>query len=81
MKKFRINSNIFYEVFKYAIAMLAAVLLAVFLIRLQGQDVGAAGSALVYGAFDALLGNKFLDPEDNTARLAENLLKYKFFPP
>ena len=35
--------------------------------------------ALVYGAFDALLGNKFLDPQDNETRLAANLLKYKFF--
>ena len=35
--------------------------------------------ALIYGAYDALLGNNFLDPEDNITRLAENLLKYKFF--
>lgn len=35
--------------------------------------------ALVYGAFDSLLGNKFLDPVDNESRLSENLLKYNFF--
>ncbi len=34
---------------------------------------------LVYSAFEALLGNNFLDPEDNETRLADNLLKYKFF--
>ncbi len=35
--------------------------------------------SLVYSAFEALLGNNFLDPEDNETRLADNLLKYKFF--
>lgn len=35
--------------------------------------------SLVYSAYEALLGNSFLDPEDNETRLYENLLKYKFF--
>ncbi len=35
--------------------------------------------SLIYGAYEALLGDRFLDPEDNEARLAENLLKYKYF--
>lgn len=35
--------------------------------------------SLIYGAYEALLGDRFLDPEDNETRLAENLLKYKYF--
>lgn len=51
MKKLHMNSGILYEVVKYVVAVLAVMLLGVFLIRVQGQDVGEAGRALVYGAF------------------------------
>lgn len=54
MKKVRLNSGILYEIFKYVIAVLAVMLLGVFLIRIQGQDVSAAGKALVYGAFGSM---------------------------
>lgn len=33
----------------------------------------------VYGAYDAVLGNSFLDPTDNLTRLYDNLIKYPFF--
>ncbi len=35
--------------------------------------------SLIYGAYDALLANRFLDPTDNETRLADNLLKYPYF--
>ncbi len=33
----------------------------------------------IYTEYNALLANRFLDPDDNLTRLADNLLKYKFF--
>lgn len=54
MKKSRINSAILYEIFKYVVAVFAVMLLGIFLIRIQGQDVLAAGKALVYGAFGSM---------------------------
>ncbi|MBQ0084346.1 MAG: PD-(D/E)XK nuclease family protein [Clostridiales bacterium] len=35
--------------------------------------------AVVYSAYNALLGGRFLDPQDNLDRLASSLLDYKFF--
>ncbi len=35
--------------------------------------------AFVYGAYNAMLGSQFLDPNDSMSRLADNLLKYKYF--
>lgn len=59
MKKLHISSGVFYEIVKYAIAVLAVMLLGVFLILVQGQDVAEAGHALVYGAFGSMtrIGN------------------------
>ena len=51
MRRIRLRSGILYELLKYAVAVLAVMILGIFLIRLQGQDVHAAGWALVYGAF------------------------------
>lgn len=51
MKKIRVNSAILYEIVKYVIAIFAVILLGVFLIHIQDQDVMAAGKALVFGAF------------------------------
>lgn len=51
MRRIRLRSGILYELLKYAVAILAVMVLGIFLIRLQGQDVRAAGWALVYGAF------------------------------
>ncbi len=39
----------------------------------------AQETSLIYGAYNALLSNRFIDPQDNIERLAENLLKYRFF--
>ncbi len=33
----------------------------------------------IYSAYNALLSDRFLDPNDNLTRLADNLLKYRFF--
>ena len=49
MKK-RLNSSFLYEVLKYALALVAVMLLGIVLIRLQGQDVKAAGGAMLFGA-------------------------------
>lgn len=48
-----------YEIIKYAVAFVAVMLLGIVLIRLQGQDVAAAGSAMAFGALGNLtrLGN------------------------
>lgn len=35
--------------------------------------------SLIYGAYNALLGNTFLDPADSLSRLNDNLLDYKYF--
>ncbi len=35
--------------------------------------------ANIYSAYNALLADRFLDPNDNLTRLADNLIKYKFF--
>lgn len=35
--------------------------------------------AAVYAAYNALLGERFLDPNDNLDRLSESLLEYRFF--
>ncbi|MBQ0084362.1 MAG: PD-(D/E)XK nuclease family protein [Clostridiales bacterium] len=35
--------------------------------------------ATVYGAYNAMLGERFIDPHDNMDRLADHLLEYKFF--
>ncbi|MBO5725970.1 MAG: PD-(D/E)XK nuclease family protein, partial [Clostridia bacterium] len=35
--------------------------------------------ALIYGAYNSLLGNQFLDPADSTGRLNDYLLIYKYF--
>lgn len=51
IKRIKLKSNVFYEMIKYIAALLAVVLLGILLIRLQGQDVAAAGKAMVYGAF------------------------------
>jgi simple sugar transport system permease protein len=51
IKRIQLKSNVFYEIIKYIVALLAVVLLGILLIRLQGQDVAAAGKAMVYGAF------------------------------
>ncbi len=39
----------------------------------------AKETALIYGAYNSLLGNRFIDPQDNGDRLYHNLLKYEFF--
>lgn len=53
------RTTLFYELLKYLIAFLAVIFLGIFFIRIQGQDVVAAGKALVYGAFGNMtrLGN------------------------
>lgn len=60
MKKLPIQSkNFIYEAVKYLAALSAALLLGVLIIKLQGQDVAAAGKAVLFGAFGNIsrLGN------------------------
>ncbi len=60
MNKRNSKTNYFlYEVIKYLLALLAVLLLGILIIRLQGQDVAAAGKALVFGAVGNLarIGN------------------------
>lgn len=58
-KQFRLSSNLTYAVAKYVLALLAVMLLGILLIVLQGQDVKAAGKAMVFGAVGNLsrIGN------------------------
>lgn len=51
IKRQNAGRDIFYEAAKYLVAFIAVILLGVLLIRVQGQDVKAAGRALVFGAF------------------------------
>ncbi len=60
MKKLSPQSkNIIYEALKYFAAFVAVLILGVLIIKLQGQDVSAAGKAMLFGAFGNLsrIGN------------------------
>lgn len=50
-KKLGRGSSFAYELCRYLLAFAAVMLLGILLIRLQGQDVKAAGEALIFGAF------------------------------
>ena len=43
-------------------------------LKLKLQDI-----SLIYSAYNAILGNVFLDPVDDLARLNEKLLSYRYF--
>lgn len=51
IKRQNAGRDILYEISKYVFALVAVILLGVLLIRVQGQDVKAAGKAIVFGAF------------------------------
>lgn len=49
-KKLHTGSGAIYDLLKYVLALVAVLLLAILLIGLQGQNVGAAGKAMLFGA-------------------------------
>lgn len=49
-KKIRISRNFINEAVKYALALLAVLVIGFIMVKIQGQDAGAAGKALIFGA-------------------------------